>query len=442
VQKIGNLAPQLRSVPGVPGQDLVLSIDFEVQRVAERAVWDRRASVVAIDPMNGDVIALVSRPGFDPNSFARGLTRAEFAALNTDIDRPLFNRALRGMYPPGSTVKPVMALAGLAYDIVNPFETRFCRGVYTLPGSRHQYREGRGGRHGAMNLEDSIAKSCDVYYYGLATQLGVERLVEFLKPFGFGEPTGIDIAGEKPGLLPSPAWKRQAFKRPADQVWFPGETVIFGIGQGYLLVTPLQLAHVVAALAAHGEVYRPRLVTGMRDPLTGRTSTVAPVRLPDVRHASPEQWQVILRGMIGATTRGTAAAISRTAPYTIAGKTGTAQVFTVGQTEKYNEKEVAERLRDHSWFIAFAPVEAPRIAIAVLVENGGFGAAAAAPVARQVMDAYLLRKFDDAPLPPADPVAKAAAVAAAIGRPPAGAPPGAAAGAARAADGSETVEIE
>jgi penicillin-binding protein 2 len=416
VQKIGTIDPQLRSVPAVPGSDLILSIDFDVQRVAEQAVWDRRASVVAIDPMNGDVIAFVSRPGFDPNNFARGLTRAEFAALNGNIDRPLFNRALRGVYPPGSTVKPVMALAGLAYGIVNPLETRFCRGVYTLPGSRHQYREGRGGRHGAMNLEDSIAKSCDVYYYGLATQLGVERLEEFLKPFGFGAPTGIDIAGEKAGLLPSPAWKRKAFAKPADQVWFPGETVIFGIGQGYLLVTPLQLAHIAGVLAAHGEVYKPRLVTGQRDALTGKVTPVAPVRLPDVRQASPEQWAVILRGMIGATTRGTAAAISRTAPYTIAGKTGTAQVFSVGQNEKYNEKEVADRLRDHSWFIAFAPVEAPKIAVAVIVENGGFGAAAAAPVARRVMDAYLLRKFDETPLPPADAAAKAAAAAAVTGR--------------------------
>jgi penicillin-binding protein 2 len=398
VQKIGNLEPQLRSVPAVPGEDLLLSIDLDVQRVAERSLGDRRGAVVAIDPDNGDVIALVSRPGFDPSAFARGLSRAEFAALNTNPDKPLLNRALRGQYPPGSTVKPVMALAGLAYGIVEPQQTRFCPGVFYLPGSRHAYREGRGGRHGHVNLVDSVARSCDVYFYALSQQLGVNRIVEYLRPFGFGEPTGLDIGGEKAGLLPSPAWKQKAFSRPADRVWFPGETVNFSIGQGYMLVTPIQLAHVVSVIASRGGVYRPRLVTGLREPLTGKVTTVAPVRSPDIKVAAPEQWDLIFQGMIGATTKGTAAAIGSRAPYQIAGKTGTAQVFTVGQNEKYNEKEISDRLRDHAWFIAFAPVEKPRIAIAALVENGGFGASAAAPIARRVMDAYLLRKFDDGPL--------------------------------------------
>ncbi|MFO1427249.1 MAG: penicillin-binding protein 2 [Steroidobacteraceae bacterium] len=397
VDKQGALRPDLRTVASKPGTDLVLAMDFEVQRVAEEALWQQRGAVVAIDPANGDLIALVSRPGFDPNLFARGLTRAEFSALNTSIDRPLFNRALRGVYPPGSTVKPAMALAGLAYKVVNPVESRFCRGVFTLPGSRHQYREGKGGRHGNVDLIDSIARSCDVYYYALASTLGVDRIVEFLHPFGFGEPTGIDIGGEKPGLLPSPAWKRKAFANPAEQVWFPGETVIFGIGQGYLLVTPLQLAHYAAALATQGKVYRPRLVTATREPLSGRLEKVEPVRMPDVQLATPEQWAIVLQGMIGTTKRGTAAAIGRDAQYDIAGKTGTAQVFSVAQNERYDAKTVQERLRDHAWFIAFAPAEAPRIAVAVLVENGGFGASAAAPIARKVMDAYLLRKFPPRP---------------------------------------------
>jgi penicillin-binding protein 2 len=403
VQKIGNFAPQLRSVQAVPGEDLVLSLDLEVQQVAERSLANRRGAVVAIDPANGDVITLVSQPSFDPNKFARGLTRPEFAALNENPDRPLLNRALRGQYPPGSTVKPVMALAGLAYELIDPDKPRFCPGVFYLPGSRHAYREGRGGRHGNMNLVDSIARSCDVYFYALSQQLGVDRIVEYLKPFGFGEPTGLDVGGEKPGLLPSPEWKKKYFKRPADRVWFPGETVNFSIGQGYMLVTPIQLAHVASVIASRGGVYRPRLVTGVREPLTGKLRPVPPVRSPDIRVASPEQWDLVFQGMLGATTRGTAAALGARAQYSIAGKTGTAQVFSVGQNEKYNEKEVADRLRDHSWFIAFAPAEQPRIAIAVLVENGGFGASAAAPIARRVMDAYLLRKFDDGPLAVAAP---------------------------------------
>ncbi len=426
VQKIGNLAPQLRSVPAVPGEDLLLSIDLEVQKVAERTLANRRGAVVAIDPDNGDVITLVSHPGFDPNAFARGLTRPEFAALNTNPDKPLLNRALRGMYPPGSTVKPVMALAGLAYEIIDPAKTRFCPGVFYLPGSRHAYREGRGGRHGNMNLVDSIAKSCDVYFYALSQQLGVNRIVEYLKPFGFGEPTGLDIGGEKPGLLPSPAWKQKAFSNPADRVWFPGETVNFSIGQGYMLVTPIQLAHVVSVIASRGGVYKPRLVTGLRDSLTGKVTTIAPVRSPDIKVASPEQWSLIFEGMLGATTRGTAAAIGSRSPYPIAGKTGTAQVFSVGQNEKYNEKDVADRLRDHAWFIAFAPADKPRIAIAVLVENGGFGASSAAPIARRVMDAYLLRKFDDGPLAVAQPASAATtspAPAAADGTASSGEPP-------------------
>jgi penicillin-binding protein 2 len=398
VQKQGSLTPNLRSTSATPGSDLVLSIDFEVQKVAEEAIGDRRAAVVALDPQTGDVIVLASRPGFDPNAFARGLSRTEFATLNTDIDRPLFNRALRGMYPPGSTVKPVIALAGLAYKVVDPNQKRFCAGEFHLPGSRHLYREGKGGRHGYVDLEDAIAKSCDVYFYGLADTLGVEHIAAFMAPFGFGSTTGIDVGGDKPGLLPSPAWKRKTFTRPADQVWFPGETVIFGIGQGYLQVTPLQLAHYTSVLASRGRSFQPRLVAGLRDAQTGAIRRLPPVPEPAVTLSTPEQWDIVVRGMIGATTRGTAAAIGHGAQYTMAGKTGTAQVFSVAQNEKYDAKTVQERLRDHAWFIAFAPVENPRIAVAVLVENGGFGAAAAAPIARKVMDAYLLRQFG--PVPP------------------------------------------
>jgi len=391
VQREGVFAPELHSQAPLAGDDLVLSIDLATQRAAEDALGDRRGAVVAIDPTNGDVLALASKPGFDPAAFARGLSRAEYAQLSDDIDKPLFNRALRGTYPSGSTIKPVIALAALTYHNVDPNRQEFCAGVFHLPGSAHLYREGKGGKHGYVDLERAIARSCDVYFYGLAATIGAEHIADFMAPFGYGAITGIDISGEKPGLLPSPEWKRKAFKRPQDQIWFPGETVNFGVGQGYLLVTPLQLAHVASVLAGRGKSFRPRLLTGVRD-LDGNVKPIAPTPLPPIDGISSDAWDLVLRGMVGATTYGTAAAISKGASYAIAGKTGTAQVFTVGQNEKYVEKNVAERLRDHAWFIAFAPADAPRIAIAVLVENGGFGASAAAPIARKVMDAYLLHE--------------------------------------------------
>lgn len=392
VQRQGAFTPVLRTHPPVAGADLVLSIDLKVQQVAEQALANRRGAVVALDPNNGDVIALVSRPAFDPNAFGRGVTRAEYQALQEDIDRPLFNRALRGAYPPGSTIKPFMALAGLTYQVVDPHAEHYCRGYFQLPGSSHRYRDWRPRGHGNVNMWDAIAQSCDVYFYTLADLLGVDRIAAFLDHFGFGKPSGIDISGEKPGLLPNPEWKRHAFARPADQVWFPGETVIFGIGQGYLLVTPLQLAHAASVIASRGKSYVPRLVTAVRDAQTGAMTTLPAKRNESVVITKDENWQVALEGMIAVTTRGTARASAVGAPYMIAGKTGTAQVINIAQGEKYNEKLVGERLRDHSWFIAFAPADAPRIAIAVIVENGGHGTAP--PIARKVMDAYLLGKSD------------------------------------------------
>jgi penicillin-binding protein 2 len=385
----GAYQPDLRAEAPVPGKDLVLALDLPTQQAAEAALGERRGAVVALDPANGDVLALVSHPGFDPSLFSRGLTRSEYAQLTDNEDKPLLNRALRGAYPSGSTIKPVMALAGLSYNVVDPERREFCNGAFHLPGSAHLYREGKGGKHGAVNLVDAVARSCDVYFYGLAAQLGVDRIAAFAAQFGIGSLTGIDISGEKPGLLPTPAWKKQAFKRPQDQVWFPGETVNFGVGQGYLLVTPLQLAHVAAILAERGGSFQPRVVMGVRE-ASGRIARNAPRALPGATGISETNWALVLRGMIGATTYGTAAAIGKDARYSIAGKTGTAQVYTVAQNAKYNEKTVAERLRDHAWFIAFAPAEVPRIAVCVLVENGGFGASAAAPIARSVMDAYLL----------------------------------------------------
>ncbi|HKZ72717.1 MAG TPA: penicillin-binding protein 2 [Steroidobacteraceae bacterium] len=390
VERQGALVQDLRHEAPVAGQDLVLSMDLGVQRIAEAALGANRGAVVAIDPRNGDVLALASKPGFDPSLFGRGLTRTEFDGLQNDIDRPLFNRALRGVYPPGSTIKPIIALAGLVHGIVVPEQTRYCRGFFTLPGSRHRFRDWKPEGHGVVNLERAIAQSCDVYFYGLSDAIGVDRISEFMSHFGFGKPTGLDIGGEKTGLLPSREWKQRAFSRPAEQVWFPGETVIFGIGQGYLLATPLQLAHVAAIVSSRGKSYKPRLVTALRDPASGNLRRIAPALAEDAKVGLPDQWDRIVNGMIAVTHGGTASASARGATYTIAGKTGTAQVFSIAQNEKYDEKKIDERLRDHAWFIAFAPAESPRIAVAVLVENGRSGSGAAAPIARKVMDAWLV----------------------------------------------------
>jgi penicillin-binding protein 2 len=390
VERQGAFVPNLRTKAPVAGDDLMLSIDLKIQRVAEEALSGHRGAVVALDPNTGDVLALVSLPGFDPTIFGRGITAGEYNTLQGDIDRPLLNRALRGTYPPGSTVKPVIALAGLTYHVVDPEAHRYCAGSFHLPGSSFIYREYHNEHHGSVDLDDAIARSCDVYFYGLANEIGVDRISRFMAPFGFGKPTGIDIGGEKAGILPSREWKEKRFSRPADRVWFPGETVSFGIGQGYLTVTPLELAHYASVLATRGKIWRPRLVSAWRDPRTLEIHRIAPESEGEVKGVSDEDWGRVVHGMIGVTQRGTAAAIGLHAPYTFAGKTGTAQVYTVSRTDKYNASKINERLRDHSWFIAFAPADSPRIAVAVLQENGGAGASAAAPIARKVLDAYLL----------------------------------------------------
>jgi penicillin-binding protein 2 len=404
----------LHRQPPRAGSDLMLSIDLPSQQAAEEGFAGRRGAAIAIDPHTGDVLVLASMPGFDPSIFGRGITRTEYRGLERNIDLPLFNRALRGIYPPGSTVKPVLGMAALAYGIVRPEETHYCPGVYQVPGSSRRAREGKGGVHGTVDLRTAIAESCDVYFYGVAYELGPDRIHEFLDPFGFGKVTGIDIAGEQSGLLPSREWKMKRFKNPSEGAWYAGDSVNFGIGQGFMSVTPMQLAQITSVLAAKGAVFKPRLVTAIRDAVTGQTQKIAPVPMPHVKGGTPEQWDVIMEGMRATMTRGTARAISTSAEYTMAGKTGTAQVFSVGQNERYVSSQVAERLRDHSWFIAFAPAEAPQIAVAVLVENGGFGASAAAPIARKIMDAYLLPR-----LPKSTPDAAAPGAAAPAPEPPA-----------------------
>jgi penicillin-binding protein 2 len=389
VEKQGDYTPHLDVRPPVAGDDLVLGMDIRVQKVAEEALAGKRGSVVAIDPKTGDVIALASLPGFDPNAFVRGLSVAEYAKLRDDIDIPLLNRALRGAYPPGSTVKPLYALAAQKYNIWKPEQEEFCGGFFTLPGSSHQYRDDE--KHGFLNMRQAIAKSCDVYFFRLADRLGIDRMAEFMQTFGYGSLTGIDIPGEKPGLYASPAWKKRAFKRPADQVWFAGETISMGIGQGAITVTPLQQAHFAAEIAERGQIIAtPRMVAAIRPAGSSNIIPRSPKLEPPVNIAAKEEWDVLYDGMVGATTYGTAHVAGLGAKYTIAGKTGTAQVFTIKQTDSTKAKIQDERKRDHSWFIAYAPAEDPKIAVAVLVENGGFGASVAAPIARKVLDAYLL----------------------------------------------------
>lgn len=392
VDRLGLKAPDLERREPTAGNDLYLAIDANVQRAAEEALAGQRAAVVAIDPTNGDVVAYVSTPTFDPNGFARGLTYAEYAALSENVDVPLYDRALRGVYPPGSTIKPLIALAALEYGVTDAKSTRFCRGVFQLPGSSHRYRDWKKGGHGTVDMHKAIAQSCDTYFYAVSDQIGIDRMHDFLVQFGLGSKTGIDIQGERTGLVPSTAWKKQAFKRKDMQVWFPGETIIAGIGQGYMLTTPLQLAHVAATVGMRGQRFAPRLVKKVRDPATGAVRELPPTPLPPVEVSDPKDWDVIIGGMVGVTNdpSGTARRSQAGAPYKIAGKTGTAQVFSVGQNEKYNEKDVAERLRDHALFIAFAPADAPKLAVAVLVENGRSGSGTAAPIARKVFDAYLL----------------------------------------------------
>jgi penicillin-binding protein 2 len=404
VQRQGTLTPELQELKPIAGRDVITSIDLPTQLVAEQGMIGRRGSVVAINPNTGDVIALVSAPGFDPNPFGRGLTRAEYGALRDNIDVPLLNRAIRGEYPPGSTVKPVIAVAGLEAGVTTPQRTKMCYGSFSLPGSSHRFRDHK--THGVVAIETAIAQSCDVYFYDLSNMLGVDRLAAFLGHFGFGQLTGIDIANERRGILPTPEWKKARFKsNPSLQVWFPGETVIYGIGQGSFIVTPLQLAHMTAVVAARGKSYRPRLVSAYREQGTGKIEKIAPKLLETVP-ASPENWKVAIDGMIRVMNGGTGSRSQVGAQYQIAGKTGTAQVFTVGQNQNYKlmEAQLSERLLDHGLFVAFAPADDPRIAVAVIVENGKHGSSIA-PIARRVIDQYLLGRTTTPEIPPHVPAA-------------------------------------
>jgi penicillin-binding protein 2 len=414
VERIGDQAAQLTRREPLAGNDLFLTIDQRVQQAAEEALRGQRASAVAIDPANGDVLAFVSTPAFDPNLFARGLSRPEYLALTEDPDRPMYDRALRGVYPPGSTVKPIFALAALEYGVVSAGESRYCRGRWSSPGYGRMRRDWKPEGHGAVDMRRAIATSCDVYFFDIARLMGIDRMASFVSQFGLGAPTGIDIAGERSGIVPSTEWKRRAYRQKELQVWFPGDTISVGIGQGQMLVTPLQLAHATATIAARGQRFEPRLVRAIRNVQTGQVRDLPPKALPPAKTSDPGAWEVAIGGMFDVVNapHGTARSYLRDPLYHMAGKSGTAQVFTVAVTERMRKAgELAEHLRDHALFIAFAPVEAPKIAVAVVVENApGGGSGFASPIARRILDAYLLtpeqwaaQEAKRQPAPPAAP---------------------------------------
>ena len=384
----GRAVRALSRIPPVPGKDLRLYLDEGLQAVAEHAFGDYMGGLVALDPNTGGVLALVSKPGFDPNLFIDGIDPETWKTLNESPERPMVNRVLRGIYPPGSTIKPFMGLAGLELGVRKPEDTIVDPGYFSLPNSSHQYRDWKRGGHGIVDLRRAIAQSCDTYFYKLAVDMGIDRMHDYLQKFSFGEKTGIDLDGESAGLLPSREWKQRRWKK----VWYPGETVIAGIGQGYHLTTPLQLATATAMIANGGKRIEPRLVQAVRDPLT-HVWQPQPVVVHEQLPLKPEDLAVIRQGMMDAMRPGgTAAAAAAGAPYTIAGKTGTAQVVGIKQGARYDAGSLSRKNRDHALFIAYAPAENPTIVVAVMVENGGHGGSTAAPIARAVFDYYLTGK--------------------------------------------------
>ena len=397
----GRVLRVLEQIEPGPGKDLTLELDLEVQRVAYEALGEERGAVVAIDPRTGGVIAIASAPSFDPNPFVSGIGSLAYGALRDSPDHPLLNRTMQGQYPPGSTVKPMYALAGLYYGVNTPESAVSDPGWYRLGGGGRKYRDWKKWGHGgAVNLEQAVVESCDVYFYDLAHRLGIYRMHDFAVQFGMGAQTGIDQTSERSGVMPSSEWKLAALKAP----WYPGETLSAGIGQGYMLATPIQLAVMTATIANRGHHFRPRLIARIGD------EPVDPVLEDTVSMPDPASWDAVLLAMENVVhgLHGTAKIINKGLAYRAAGKTGTAQVIGIAQNTTYDASKIDKRQRDHALFIGFAPADDPRIAVAVIVENGEHGSSTAAPVARKVFDAYLLG-------PPAvtDPVSE----------PPAGVPP-------------------
>jgi penicillin-binding protein 2 len=382
----GRAMRKLSSNPSTPGNTVKLSIDIKLQKMVEDLFGDRRGALVALDPKTGEVLAFVSKPTFDPNLFVEGIDSDSWQALNESPDKPLLNRALRGTYPPGSTYKPFMALAALETGKRTPEQTIQDPGFFMFGG--HRFRDDKEGGHGAVNMYRSIVQSCDTYYYILANDLGVDGIHTQMQRFGFGDITGIDIQGEVRGLLPSTDWKRRAYKKPEQQKWYAGETISLGIGQGYNNFTMLQLASATATLANDGVKLKPHLVKEVTDVVTRAPTTTQHQPAPQAI-ASRSNIAVIINAMVGVNIEGTSALAFKGAAYTSGGKTGTAQVVQIKANEKYEAAKVTERFRDHALFTAFAPAENPKIALALIVENAGFGAANSAPIARRVFDYWL-----------------------------------------------------
>ena len=395
----GRAVRSLAKSPPIAGNDLKLTLNIKLQRIAEAAFDHRRGSLVAIEPATGEILALVSKPGFDPNLFVDGIDPQNWDLLNNSADKPLLNRALRGAYPPGSTIKPFLALAALESGKRTPEFAISDAGVFRLPGVTHFWNDDKVGGHGRVDMIKSIVVSCDTYYYQLASETEIDDTAKFLSILGFGGKTGIDIDGELDGILPSRQWKSSRFaKAPADaRKWYTGDSISAGIGQGYNAFTPMQMAHAIAVIANDGVDMRPHLVRAVTNAATGVVKLTAGLdaNKPRLLDLKPENIAVIKIALAGVPKEGTSARAFVNAGYESAGKTGTAQVYGLKRGEKYNEGRVSEKLRDHAWYIAYAPVDKPVIAIAVMVENGGKGSQAAAPIARALMDYYLLGKLPD-----------------------------------------------
>lgn len=390
-----NTTELLDSLPtdqtAAPGSNIYLSLDVDLQQVAYNALEGRRGAVVALDPTNGEVLAMVSSPSFDPNLFAVGMSKDQYNELQNDLDLPLFDRTIRGTYPPGSTIKPMLALAALATGATNLTRKSICRGYFQLEGNEHRYRDWKPNGHGPVDLHDAIEQSCDVYFYEISNDLGIDNMHEYLTRFGLGSASRIDILGERPGVVPSKEWKRNNFRDRDNQRWYHGETVIASVGQGFMLVTPLQLAVAAGTLGNRGTRYRPHLVAAVEDTLSGDRVLVQRESLENVAIDNSFYWDFVLEAMhsVMQGPRGTARAVGTGAPYQMAGKSGTAQIVSIAQDEKYDAEKLLERQRDHALFIAFAPFDSPQIAVAVIVENGQSGSGVAAPIAKAVMDQYL-----------------------------------------------------
>ncbi len=376
-----------RTLP-VSGKNLYLNLDSKVQAIAEQSLAENNGALVAIDPRNGAVLAMVSMPVYDPNLFVHGISSVNYKALSTSAERPLFNRALRGQYPPGSTIKPFIGLAGLELKELQSHSEIDCPGWYMLKNDERRYRDWKKRGHNKTDLLKAITESCDVFFYDLALTLGIDNMSSYLAHFGLGQKTGIDLRGELSGLNPSREWKRRNRNLP----WFPGETLITGIGQGFMLTTPLQLANATAAISMMGERFKPRMLYGVQDEQNSPVIKTKAVSLKAVPINDEQNWQTIIKAMKNVVygLHGTARGIKHNLKYIIAGKTGTAQVFGIAQDAEYKKEEIAKKLQDHALFIGFAPYENPRIAVALIVENGGHGGSAAAPIVRKVMDQYLL----------------------------------------------------